>query len=75
MFNLNALLIGGFVFIALLMGAVMYGDSKGSKRERNICEWSKQEVINENIQIRNEQDGVIRPDDAALINSLRRGSF
>lgn len=67
--------IVGLVVLAFLLGIYMFGYSKGSAKERGICEMEKSNAIERNIDIREMQDRVVNLDDNALANSLRRGEF
>jgi len=77
MFGLNPWLILGigmaFIGWSVFIGGAAY--SAGADKELLKCNQQKQEAIDANIEIRKEQDAVIRPSNAAYIDSLRRGTF
>jgi hypothetical protein len=70
----NLKLIGLVAVIAVAAGLYLLGRSHGKEVELAKCNKDKQEVIDENIAIRFEQDNVIRPDTVDYIKRLRDGS-
>ena len=68
----------GIIVLAILsaIGGVYFkGYANGSEKQKNLCNVAKTEAINENLQIKEKQERVIRPSDATLIDSLRRETF
>lgn len=63
------------VTLSALFGAYFFGRNDGKAIESAKCNTQKQEAIYENIEVRKEQDQVIRADTAAYINSLQSGAF
>ena len=61
--------------VAALVSLYFFGYNNGVLKARGACEVEKVNAINNNINIREEQDRVITFDDAALADSMRRGSF
>lgn len=48
---------------------------QGVQAERGACNSEKKGALDANIKIKEKQDGVLRADDAAYIDSLRNGTF
>lgn len=61
--------------IALVIGVFFYAYKLGRDKERALCELQKTIAIDENIEIRKKQDKILRPNDAAYIDSLQSGTF
>lgn len=66
--SILSLLGGFFAFRAHYIGI-------GEKRATLACESEKQQVINDNTEIRKHQDGVVRLGSTSIINSMRDGTF
>lgn len=73
----NPWFIFGVVITAIVLfaGSLKFAYDKGVEIERGICNAAKSETINENITILEKQNAIIRPDDAAYINSLRDRTY
>ena len=71
--------VGALFAVVSLLGALWgYGHVKyreGLSKGIHSCEIQKQEVINDNIQIKEMQDNVVRPSDSVLIERLLGGTF
>lgn len=66
--------IGLVLAVLSALGALFYYGhtkyQKGFDKAQGECEAAKAKVINENVQIRRNQDRVVRHDDAALAGSM-----
>lgn len=73
--NPYVILIAAVAVIGAFSGYTAWVYNKGVQSERMACNNEKEETINENIEIRKEQDAVVRPDDAAYVDILLRGAL
>lgn len=66
LFGVLSIITAGGVYTAWIY-------QKGVNNERAACNSAKTETINDNINIKKQQDNIMRPDTPAYIKRLRDG--
>lgn len=64
-----------FILLTSFTTGAFIGYDKGVEIERGVCNSSKNKTIQENIEINEKQNAIIRLDDTDYIDSLRNGTF
>lgn len=73
--NPYIIIFGVLSVIGVFVGYSAWIYHEGKEKGISVCDSQKEEAINENIDIKEKQDLVIRPNDKSYIDSLRSNTF